>query len=509
MTSMRATSGNCRNGEEGTTGEHGIEQRPLIAPLLSSFTAINDPHTQLCTPPQSSASLQAQQTQARRRVVIAKRRRRNPTVAQYLGLGPSSESNHLEQNVCASERTRSTSSASTSKRRELGNKNDATHPQSQSSSQTCSFQTRVSESLRVMKPRRSSATSSNVCYDEPLISDAESGPNAVANTSLRWGSKHSEALSQYSCHNTALQSSTASCVEYPVEVTPWLYTPEDRLVTPVHSNEIGNDIDVPDQIDRIKPSDNKWIFDDNEEEFNDNLNDEDFLELTSQVMDPSGNIADLPSSPCHSDSTHTVYVGEEYPGPAAKLPVSPKTDMGNNQSSSKKFVSPMTLTSRLLASTGNIDCAEARKPIARAPFPEGVRDRSPIIGLSSDTLLRTCFRVGEAINQAHQSSKNGKHIVFELYARILESSRTDTKQSFTFCDLFHGKPPYIKGLYDGAKWQSVRLFNYDGQRLLRQGRICRCMGTMKRDGKNWVMNLSSIWEAAWDDIKWVEGIVNA
>ena len=169
----------------------------------------------------------------------------------------------------------------------------------------------------------------------------------------------------------------------------------------------------------------------------------------------------------------------------------------------------MTLTSRLLASTGDIDRADARKPIARSPFPEAVRDRSPIIGLSSDALLRTCFRVGEAINQAHQSSKSGKHILFELYARVLESTREEAKQNFTFCDLFHGKPPYIKGTYDGARWQPVQLFDYDSKRLLQQGRICRCMGTMKRDGKEWAMSVSSIWEATWDDIKWVKGIVNA
>jgi hypothetical protein len=35
------------------------------------------------------------------------------------------------------------------------------------------------------------------------------------------------------------------------------------------------------------------------------------------------------------------------------------------------------------------------------------------------------------------------------------------------------------------------------------------MGKMKREGKEWVMTVLNIWEAKWDDIKWVEGIVNA
>jgi NADPH-dependent glutamate synthase beta subunit-like oxidoreductase len=124
-------------------------------------------------------------------------------------------------------------------------------------------------------------------------------------------------------------------------------------------------------------------------------------------------------------------------------------------------------------------------------------------------LLRTCFRIGEAINQAHQASKSGKPIMFELYARIFDSTREDTKQYFTFCDLFHAKPPYIKAVYEGAIWKAVELFDYDSKRLLQHGRICRCMGTMKRDGKEWIMVVANIWEATWDDIKWVEGIVNA
>lgn len=32
---------------------------------------------------------------------------------------------------------------------------------------------------------------------------------------------------------------------------------------------------------------------------------------------------------------------------------------------------------------------------------------------------------------------------------------------------------------------------------------------MKRDGKNWTMTVLNVWEATWDDVQWVEGIVNA
>jgi hypothetical protein len=150
---------------------------------------------------------------------------------------------------------------------------------------------------------------------------------------------------------------------------------------------------------------------------------------------------------------------------------------------------------------------EEQKPIVRSPFPTPVRDRSPIIGLSPDLLSRTCFRIGEAIQQANHATKNGQRIIFELYARILSSQRNDVKQDFVFRDLFHEKPPHIKGVYDAVIWKSVRLYNYDSERLLGKGRICRCIGTMKRDGTEWVMTVLNIWEAKWEDVAWVEGIV--
>jgi len=238
----------------------------------------------------------------------------------------------------------------------------------------------------------------------------------------------------------------------------------------------------------------------------DDLDDEEFLKLASDIIDTGGSVHDQSSSPLKRD----LDQGRARNGTPSATPSTATigTEDDDQRRTKNKFVSPITLTTRLLASTGDIDCADARKPIARAPFPNAVRDRSPIIGLSPNTLLRTCFRIGEAINQAHQSTKSGKHIVFELYARILESERVETKQLFTFCDLFHGKPPYIKASYEGVLWKSVQLFDYDSKRLLQQGRICRCMGTMKRDGKEWVMSVMNIWEATWDDIKWVEGIIN-
>ena len=243
-----------------------------------------------------------------------------------------------------------------------------------------------------------------------------------------------------------------------------------------------------------------------DEDFDDDLDDDEFLRLTSDMID-TGEVSGLKSSQVKSSIAQPSY--------GKTRSISEDTIFALEEGSSsqpstmKKFVSPVTLTTRLFAANEDLGYAIARKPIVRPPFPSAVRDRSPIIGLSTGTLLRTCFRMGEAVNQAHQASKSGHEITFELYARILESERNTTSQHFTFCDLFHAKPPYIKAVYEAVLWKSVELFNYDSARLLKQGRICRCIGKMKREGKEWIMTVLNIWEATWEDVRWVEGIVNS
>ncbi|KAF1976854.1 hypothetical protein BU23DRAFT_418469, partial [Bimuria novae-zelandiae CBS 107.79] len=147
------------------------------------------------------------------------------------------------------------------------------------------------------------------------------------------------------------------------------------------------------------------------------------------------------------------------------------------------------------------------KPIVRCQFPDPVRDRSPIIGLSSNLLLRTCFRIGEAINQAARANKNGQNIMIELYARVRSSERDAVKQRFVFSDLFHDRPPYLKGEYDASIWKQVELYNYDSGRFLSKAEMCRCVGMIKRnENKEWMMVVLNIWEATWEDVDWVEGI---
>lgn len=248
-----------------------------------------------------------------------------------------------------------------------------------------------------------------------------------------------------------------------------------------------------------------------QDDFDFDINDDDLLTLISEINDAYPDLA----NPALNSSVQSSNKGDDrlhHPhGTCADASIildeSPTKE--SCQPVSKQFTSPVTLTTRLQAANGDLGSSKIRKPFVRPPFPEAVRDRSSIIGLSSILLLRTCFRIGEVINQSCQASKSGKHIMIEMYARVLASERTGTEQQFTFCDLFHAKTPYIKAVYNAAIWKSVQLFEYDSRRLLQQGRICRCIGTMKREDKEWIMIVLNIWEATWEDIEWVQGIVDS
>ncbi|KAF2732005.1 hypothetical protein EJ04DRAFT_403669, partial [Polyplosphaeria fusca] len=146
------------------------------------------------------------------------------------------------------------------------------------------------------------------------------------------------------------------------------------------------------------------------------------------------------------------------------------------------------------------------KPIVRKPFPAPVKDRSPIVGLTPDVVLRTCFRIGEALNVGCSAVKDGKDVLLELYARVLSSQRDHVEQQFTFCDLFHKRAPYIRATYNATIWRAAELYEFDSKRLLHHDAICRCIGKMRRQGNGWELVILNIWPAKWDDILWVKGI---
>ena len=152
-------------------------------------------------------------------------------------------------------------------------------------------------------------------------------------------------------------------------------------------------------------------------------------------------------------------------------------------------------------------------PFMRPPLPAPIRDRSPILGLTNRTVLRTCFRIGEAVNAAAAASRSNTDAVFELYARVLSSEREASggfKQSFQFGDIFTDKPPYLSATY--SLWKGVGLWDVDSRVFLGEGgrgKMARVVGRIKRceSGKGFEIVVLSVWEVDWEDVGAAKGIV--
>ena len=156
------------------------------------------------------------------------------------------------------------------------------------------------------------------------------------------------------------------------------------------------------------------------------------------------------------------------------------------------------------------------KPFVRPAFPNRLCARSCITAATPSSVLRTCFRIGEAIRAGSEALRSGSDAIIELYARVTYSSRIapDGKQHFQFADLFHEHPPFLNGIHDTRKGK--RLWDEDYAAFLPpngSGRKARIIGRLKwqkyaiEDKPGWKLTILSIWEAEWDDIEHVKGIV--
>lgn len=152
-------------------------------------------------------------------------------------------------------------------------------------------------------------------------------------------------------------------------------------------------------------------------------------------------------------------------------------------------------------------------PFIRPHFPKPLLPHSPIPGLSPTTILRTCFRIGEALNAASLALRNSLDGIIELYCRVKHSGREANgyKQFFELADLFNpDKPPFLNAVY--AIWKGVELWDHDSKAFIEEkghGKIARVIGRIKRGdgGKGWEMNVLNIWEAGWDDVAAVKGVI--
>lgn len=193
------------------------------------------------------------------------------------------------------------------------------------------------------------------------------------------------------------------------------------------------------------------------------------------------------------------------PSSLSTSPISPTTPMPK----------PPPLAERSLNVAAHIVPTKDGRPVpfVRLSFPKPLLPRSPIMGVSQTVVLRTCFRIGEALNAASVALRNSTDAIVELYCRVKYSDRelTAYKQLFELVDLFTpDKGPSLDGQY--AIWKGVDLWEYDSRQFLAQGgrgKKARVIGRIKRGKKNegWVMGILSVWQVDWEDIGIAKGVV--
>ncbi|KAI1488178.1 hypothetical protein F5X96DRAFT_646747 [Biscogniauxia mediterranea] len=153
------------------------------------------------------------------------------------------------------------------------------------------------------------------------------------------------------------------------------------------------------------------------------------------------------------------------------------------------------------------------RPFTRPPFPEKVRDRCSVPGLSSREVLRTCFRTGVMINQTVTCSKQQQKVVFELFARVVYSNRENLsrKQHFQFVDLFKDQQPFPSGILAG--WKVGSQLDRHSSAFLDSSagpKLCWCLCRPIKDARaaiGWTYIVLTIKETSWDQIQWSKKVV--
>lgn len=152
-------------------------------------------------------------------------------------------------------------------------------------------------------------------------------------------------------------------------------------------------------------------------------------------------------------------------------------------------------------------------PFVRPPYTPSVMDRCPIVGISAQKLLRTCFRIGEMFQVGAKCNALGIDAVIELFARVCFSSREPgtTKQHFQFLDLWSDRAPYPNGIL--ASFKTTGLAESESKVFLTSGekKIARVLGKLKKDGQKggpWKLEIINIRETDWEEIRWTCRIVS-
>ncbi|KAI0421513.1 hypothetical protein F5X98DRAFT_370645 [Xylaria grammica] len=184
----------------------------------------------------------------------------------------------------------------------------------------------------------------------------------------------------------------------------------------------------------------------------------------------------------------------------------PKTEIS-------KYVNVGTHTKRPGGARPHSDEAEPFAAFIRPSFPEKIRDRPSVPGMSSDTLLRACFRTGAMISQTVYSFSHQQDVLFELYARVTYSSREalSRKQHFQFVDLFKDQQPYPAATL--TNWRIDSQLDKDSATFLDTSggpRLCWCVCKPVRDLKaaiGWTYAVLKIKEVNWEQILWAKRMI--
>ena len=178
-------------------------------------------------------------------------------------------------------------------------------------------------------------------------------------------------------------------------------------------------------------------------------------------------------------------------------------------------------------------------PFLRSNLPQPVPTEAIIPSLVPHRRIPTLFRIAEVYRLLATFSPTFPPQRIELYATIVSSQRGyhTEAQEFTFADLFFPyRPPYLRGTY--SDWHLCELFDEDSAPFLdaaERNKLCRAIVRISKKSQNrnsrsrgssWLngprsgqgveheidtleVDILSIWEATWEDVEYVKGIVIA
>ncbi|KAK2745121.1 hypothetical protein FQN57_004028 [Myotisia sp. PD_48] len=274
------------------------------------------------------------------------------------------------------------------------------------------------------------------------------------------------------------------------------------------------------------------------DEFEDDQ-DEDLISYLLDYSNPPPAILPKPLNPDHTDAdsalvTSSTLLNESDAADCAQIfEITNPPSVENSPGAPPLF--PQVLSSQLRPVNF--------KPFIRRGFPSGAPNHTPIQGLCSNKIiLRTCFRIAEALKVSSGTMKSGssspisscqnqpKQTLVELYAIVKTSYRRGSYQIFRFADIFFpSRPPYLMGKWEG--WLGNPYLDKCGESFLTQKhlrltydwhcantstseerslKLCRVVGVISSSLDGTVaIRIVNIQKAEWSDVEDMKEILEA